>query len=220
MLFLNLMMISENFNHEKTKTNEKKFKFLLYFKSFIPLILRHHPECSQFKNHVLNIGKYGLCIGCFVGYPTAILSAIIMGIINIETYLGTEILFILSVLFLGTYILSPLNLTRWNKIKIAQKFCLGLGFAFLFWAITSLSTSFVNKIFLYFGIFGTIFFLLNVQHAYSFYKSCKKCETPFAWSKCDGFKSIRENFEKYEINNILNSFNQKTKNLMDERKFN
>ncbi|MHA1328896.1 MAG: hypothetical protein ACTSRH_16485, partial [Promethearchaeota archaeon] len=94
-----------------------------------------------------------------MGYPTAILSAIIMGIINIETYLGTEILFILSVLFLGTYILSPLNLTRWKKIKIAQKLCLGLGFAFLFWAITSLSTSFVNKIFLYFGIFGTIFFL-------------------------------------------------------------
>ncbi|MGQ4876424.1 MAG: hypothetical protein ACP6IY_20360 [Promethearchaeia archaeon] len=208
------MKISEN------KQRKKFYLYLLYFKCFLPIILRHHPECSKFKGHTLNIGKYGLCIGCFVGYPTAILSAIIMGIINIEKYLSIEILFILSASFLGTYFLSPLNLTRWKKIKIAQKFCLGLGFAFLFWAITSLSTSFVNKIFLYFGIFGTIFFLLNVQHAYSFYKSCKKCETPFAWSKCNGFKSIRENFEKYEINNILNSFNQKAKNLMDERKFN
>jgi hypothetical protein len=131
-------------NHKTTDNNDSRLnynskqrfssikKFFLYGKSFLPFFLSHHPECERFKEHTLNIGKVRLCIGCFIGYPTALCSFFLIRILNLSSMFSTLPFFILSFIFLGTFFLSPLNLVKSKKIKIFQKILIGIGAAILF----------------------------------------------------------------------------------------
>lgn len=192
-------------------------KFFLYIKSFLPFLLSHHPECENFEGHSLKCGRFKLCIGCFIGYPTAILAFLTIKIINLSELFSSQVFLILSIVFLGTIFLSPLKLTENKRIKITQKFLIGLGTALLFnWIMErpysrskNLTTSFI--------VSYILLTILNVYHAYGILSNCFKCETPFNWGICPGFCEIRERMRENKIDNFLIKFENLSYKLLERR---
>lgn len=203
-----------------SSTKKKKSrlrKSLLYGKSFIPFFLSHHPECENFKGHTIKCGKIKLCIGCFIGYPTAIIALLLLRIFDKNELFNSDFFFFLSVIFLGTFFLSPLNLTKNKTIKIIQKFLIGLGAALLFnWIMERSYPKSVNVI-TAFITFYVIIIVLNIYHAYGILGSCYKCETPFNWGLCSGFCTIRERMKKNELGNFLLKFENFSRRLSERR---
>jgi hypothetical protein len=204
----------------KNSSEEKRGnfkKFLLYSKSFLPFFLSHHPECESFKEHTINLGRVKLCIGCFVSYPTAIFAFFLIRILNLHFLFSTQPFFILSLIFLGTFFLSPLNLTKYKKIKIIQKFLIGIGVAIMFNWIMERPYSYFINIRTAFIVFYILLTLLNIYHAYGILGSCYKCETPFNWGMCLGFCTIRKRMEKNNLDNFLLKFESFSHRLLERR---
>jgi len=193
-----------------SKDNKRKINnFVLFLKIFKPILLSHHPSCKTFENHTFKIGKHKFCIGCFIGFPTAIIGIIVIYYSKLVNVLDSKVLLMTSMIFLASFILSPLNLTKIKIIKIIQKFLIGLGSAFLFWWIWTLTNLFIINLLYFLGIFSLLMTILTGYHAYSFYSTCKKCKYSRDWKICPGF----EDFIKYlEKNNLPNIFN-KIKNM-------
>ena len=169
----------------------------------MPLILSHHPECERFEGHTIKIGKYGLCIGCFVGYPSVIIGLIFIRIFNLGRIIPPILFLTLGIAFIASFIASPLNLTKNKSIKIIQKIIIGIGSSFLFWWVLDLPININSKFILFLVIFGSLLSLFNLHHIYSFYRTCKKCQTPFKWATCSGFTSIQNNLQKDGLNNFF-----------------
>ncbi|MBD3255740.1 MAG: hypothetical protein GF383_11655 [Candidatus Lokiarchaeota archaeon] len=208
---------------EKTKKQKIK-EILTYAWCFLPLLLSHHPDCNNFRGHTLKCGKFKLCIGCFVGYPVAIITYLIMRTFNLAKYFPHDSLFIISIIFLSTFVLSPLNLTKIKIIKVAQKAFIGVGAAFLLVWIRNLPNPRMTNLLIMFIVFSLIIFVLNLYHVYGFLKTCYKCETPFDWGNCPGFDEIRVRMKNYGLFNFLshlNGFSDKVifkRNLKEETK--
>lgn len=221
-----MKQIKNNQNNEKienlnsissTEQPRKIKKFLLYGKSFIPFFLSHHPECENFKGHTINCGKIRLCIGCFIGYPTAIITIFLLGIFDKNNLFSSDFFLILSFVFLGTFFLSVLNLTKIKIIKIIQKFLIGLGAALLFnWLMERPSSRSVN-LRTTSVIFYGILILLNLYHAYGILGSCYRCKTPFNWGVCSGFCKIRERMNLNNLENFLLNFESFSHKLLERR---
>lgn len=188
-------------NIAKSNPNRSKLRYILiYLKCMKPILLSHHPNCETFgKNHTINIRKYRFCIGCFIGYPTAIIGILAIYFLDLHKTFKSSIFFIIALILLASFFLSPLNLTKIKIIKIIQKILIGIGSAFLFWNIWSLPNSFIINFIYFILLFGIMFILLNAYHGYGFYKVCKKCEHSMNWKNCPGFKRINECFKKHNV---------------------
>lgn len=180
---------------KSTEIKSKNWHILAYFKVFKPILLSHHPNCDRFKNHIIKIGNLKFCIGCFIGYPSAIISIFI--IFFLKSIIQIESIFFLwiGIIFLSFFVLSPFNLTKIKFIKIIQKALIGIGAAFLFWWIWTLPNSFFDNFMLYLIIFGIILTILNLYHAYGFFRVCKKCNYSLNWKNCPGFKNYFDMIE-------------------------
>jgi hypothetical protein len=199
------------------RKRSKTINAILYVFSFWPLLLSHHPECDKFNNHTLNIGKVRLCIGCFVGYPIAILGIFLIPLLKISSVIPVDDFLIISIVLLATFILSPLKLTNIKVIKIIQKALIGLGSSFLFWYImTRPNPQYVNILTFYIS-FTLILGILNFYHALGFIMKCYKCETPFSWGSCGGMRSITHIFEKYGLKNFFYSFEDFSESIKERR---
>ncbi|MBD3256447.1 MAG: hypothetical protein GF383_15220 [Candidatus Lokiarchaeota archaeon] len=185
------------------ETNPFK-KYFQYLKCLKPLLLSHHPVCDKFSNHVITIGKKKLCIGCFIGYPSTIIGIIILYFSDLINILDRTLFLSIGTLLLSTFILSLLNLAEIKIVKIIQKICLGLGAAFLFWWIWTLSNFFFLNLIYFLLIFGFLSALLNAYHTYGWYRICRKCEHSLNWRECpSGFQKIMQCFEEHGLDNIL-----------------
>jgi hypothetical protein len=200
---------------------KKKKKLQLIFnviKSFLPLILSHHPNCGDFKTHTIKIKGYQFCIGCFVGYPSALIGMGLIGLSYLPLILSSEAFFIIGAILIFSFILSPLGIIRSKPIKIIQKFTIGMGASFTYWGIRLLTIPRTDKYVLFLLIFGPLVSILNLYHTYGFLKTCKKCATPFNWAICDGFKMIRENFARYNLYNYLEPMSEFSQKIEEKRK--
>ncbi|MBY9003157.1 MAG: hypothetical protein KGD73_04235 [Candidatus Lokiarchaeota archaeon] len=198
-------------------TREKIKEAFLHIVSFWPFALSHHPECRNFSNHTIHLGKIRFCIGCFIGYPTAILGIFLLPLLNISHFIPIDLYLLIAICLLSTFILSILNLTKNKGIKILQKFLIGLGSSFLFWYIMTRPNSRLVNIFIFNIAFGVILGVLNLYHVLGFILTCYKCETPFLWGTCGGFNIIVKNFEKHRLNNFFVSFEEFSKNLVERK---
>lgn len=196
------MKIIISISSKKEKQSRLR-KVFLYGKSFIPFFFSHHPECEYFKGHTLKCGKIKLCIGCFIGYPTAFFALLLIRLLDKDNFFNSDLFFILSMIFLGTFFLSPLKLTKNKMIKIIQKFLIGFGAALLFNWIMERPYSKKTNLRIASITFYIILIILNIYHAYSILGSCYKCETPFNWGMCSGFCTIRDRMKENELNNFL-----------------
>jgi len=192
-------------------------RFFLYIKCFTPLLLSHHPECEKFKDHTINIGKTKLCIGCFVGYPSAFIGIFILFLTNLAFIISSQFLIIIGTFMMSVFFLSPLRLITNKKQKIFQKIIIGFGGAFLFWGIINLPNPPYIRIILTFCILVGILSILNFYHGYNFLKKCYRCNLPFNWGRCSGFTSIQNNLEKKGLNNILRWFDNYSKSIRIRR---
>jgi hypothetical protein len=199
------------------KKRNKIIKSILYVISFWPLLLSHHPECEKFHNHTLNLGKVRLCIGCFVGYPIAILGMFLIPLLRIQLVISYDYFLLISIILLATFIMSPLKLTKNKTIKIIQKALIGLGSSFLFWFIMTRPNPRAVNIFIFYFSFGAILGILNIYHVLGFVMTCYKCETPFLWGACGGFNSITNNFNKYKLENFFTSFEEFSETIKERR---
>ena len=202
----------------KIKQQGKFLKFLLYGRSFLPLLSAHHPECEKFsKSHTINLGKVRFCIGCFVGYPAAFIALYLINILKLTSSILYPFFFITSIIFLATFILSPLKLTKNKKIKITQKIFIGIGAALLYSWIVGLPNPARTNSSIAFIVLYLLISILNVYHALGFLNACYTCETPFDWGRCPGFKSIRNNMEKYGLLNFLIDLEDFSYKLIERR---
>lgn len=168
-----------------------------------PILLSHHPSCDKFgKNHTINVGKYQFCIGCFVGYPIAIIGILAIYYLNLVKSFDSIFFFIVGIVLISSFALSPLNLTKVKAIKIFQKVLIGIGSAFLFCWIWSLPNPFLINMLYFTMVFGFLLTMLNAYHGYGLYHICKKCEYSLDWQNCPGFKDIFECIEKHELKKI------------------
>ena len=96
-----------------------------FIKKYGRLLLSHHPLCSQYQDHTLNFSKIRLCIGCFIGYPSALIS-ILLGFYFIYPAISQKIYLLFFGIFLFLFqLLSLTKLTEIKPIKIIQKFLMG-----------------------------------------------------------------------------------------------
>jgi len=203
--------------HDK-KNRSKIITGFLAVVAFWPLILSHHPECEKFNNHTLNIGRVRLCIGCFIGYPTAIIGIILINYLNISKIFPTDFFLVISIILISTFFMSPLHLTRVKSVKIVQKFLIGLGASFLFWWIWSLPNPLLTNYFIFMVTFSILLGILNFYHILGFLGTCYKCDTPFSWGNCNGFGTIKKNFVKFKVNDFLNQFNEFSMQIEERKK--
>lgn len=185
--------------------DQKKIKrLLLYVISFFPLFLSHHPECNKFDNHTIKLAGLKLCIGCFVGYPAAIITFLVVKYFSFIDIIEVRFLFLLSIVFLSFFFLSPLNLIKNKRLKICQKILIGIGAALLFIWIMELPNIKRKNIYIAYNTLYFLLLILNLYHVYGNLRKCYNCRTPFDWGKCSGFCSIKKRMEKYNLNNFLN----------------
>ena len=190
---------------------------LLYLKCFFPLFLSHHPDCEHFKEHTIKIGKYKFCIGCFIGYPIAILTLILNIFLKFDKMLLDEYIFFLSIIFLSTFSLSFFKITEKKIIKIIQKILMGIGGALLLIWILGLNNTRELNILIAFYTINIIVAIFSIYHIYGFFSQCYKCETNFNWAICSGFENIRNNLNKNGLENILKNFNQFSEKIKNRK---
>jgi len=200
------------------KKKRKMIKAYYFIKSFLPLLLSHHPQCGDFESHTLKFKKYRLCIGCFIGYPSAFLGIILLGLLHVSIFISSEFLFSIGFIFISFFFLSPLGLIKNKLLKVFQKSIIGIGSSFVYWGIRLLLVPRSTKYLLFAIIFGIILTFLNLYHTLGFLKTCQKCKTPFNWAICDGFKDIRENLVKYGLRNYLDPMRKFSFRILEKRK--
>jgi len=207
-------IVSKEISESKRAKIKKGF---LSVGSFFPLFLSHHPQCEQFKGHTLKLGNLRLCIGCFVGYSSAIITLFLINIFKLEEHIPLSYFLFFSIIFLATFILSPLTLTKIKAIKIIQKILIGMGGTFLFIWIINLPNSPKENFLIFFITFSILLSVLNSYHVYGFLHTCYQCETPFDWGNCAGFENIRFRFKKFELHNFLRNMDNFSNTLIQKR---
>ncbi len=175
----------------------------MYIKSFIPLLLSHHPQCEKFKNHTLKVRNSKLCIGCFIGYPVAIISLILIGVLKLDLIIPSQYLFLFGIVFVGTFILSPLNLIKTKSLKIIQKTLIGVGSVLIFYGILHIPNPMNANLYIGIIVLTLLFTVFNAYHVLGNFRKCYKCETPFDWNQCGGFDAVIKRMEKYNLRNIF-----------------
>lgn len=147
-----------------------------FFKNYGSLLLSHHPSCSRYQEHTLNISKIRLCIGCFIGYPSALFS-IILGYFLIYPAVSQKIWLLLIGIFLFLFqFLSLTKLTEIKPIKIIQKFLIGWGAGqVLVVSYYWFSGSVLMKLI---GVWGVMLFFMgpiSLLHYRSLRDTCDNC---------------------------------------------
>lgn len=147
-------------------------------------LLAHHPLCDTFIDHSFRIGKYRVCKGCSLGYPTAIV-IVLTGILT-SAFFGLPYTTFL-IIAMASFSLNLLKMTRLGKmnlfshlLKVVRGITLGSGF---------LSAWFAPTFALRIGI-GVALALLYSIFVYTgvrkFMRTCSRCEYHSRIPDCPG----------------------------------
>ncbi|MHA1856073.1 MAG: hypothetical protein ACTSWX_05320 [Promethearchaeota archaeon] len=170
---------------KKEKIHEILADVYQSLKSVAPMILSHHPPCDTYKNHTINIGRVKLCIGCFVGYPSAILSIFTVYFLFKNKPFNLVPVLLIGILFSFAQLLSLTPLTEKKPIKMLQKFLIGTGSGFIIiFLYISLQIPEILKLVVIF-IFVSIFIIpIGYLHYRTSVKTCENCKIKDIPGKC------------------------------------
>ena len=169
--------------------NEKKTGILYKIKKYKYYLFAHHPKCENFNNDTFRIGSTEFCIGCFIGYPSALIGIFVGYFTFFLPNFNPIILIAGSLLMISTILLSFTPLTEKKVIKILQKFFVGLGSGIFIG-----SAYFIIPGEHVFKILGTLLaivllnFPIQVLHYRNMNKKCDSCEYEPGWNQCLGFQ--------------------------------
>ncbi len=155
------------------------------FKSVAPMIISHHPPCEMYKNHTINIGRLKLCIGCFIGYPSAVLTIILTKILYDRNSFNLIPILIIGIIFSLVQLLSLTSLPEFKSIKIIQKFLIGVGSGFIIiflYIIIDISELF--KLILIFIAISILVLPIGILHYRTSLKTCENCTIKKIPGKC------------------------------------
>lgn len=155
------------------------------FKSVAPMILSHHPPCETYKNHTINIGRVKLCIGCFIGYSSAILTILLVKILHDQNSFNLIPILILGIILSLAQLLSLTSLTERKSIKIMQKFLIGTGSGFIIiFLYLTINLPVTFKLVLIYIVISILVIPIGILHYRTSAKTCEKCKIKDIPGKC------------------------------------
>ena len=151
--------------------------------------LSHHPLCSSFKDDLIIIKGWKLCLGCTISYP------ITLGIL-----LGSPWLFYgnwdtIKLLEWGIplglmQILSTFGLTKFRLVKVIIKISLGIGTGLTTIAILTLHLPWSLKILIFICCIQIASIPAGLRTR-NIRKKCIKCPYKAQWNSCPGYINTR-----------------------------
>lgn len=175
-----------------------------------PILLSHHPNCTAFSNHVYNLGRYKLCIGCFTYYPTVVVTILfILTFFNL-TLTNISVMFILSFMFFIPIVLNILGLTNHKVLKILTKISIGIGAGMLIVSTVLLPIFLFIKISILIQIHfitGAIAYI-RAKHVK---ERCLECEFEGNWDHCPAMKPIMDRLYEHDFKKKKNVVNDDLK---------
>ena len=141
-----------------------------------PYLLSHHPDCPAFANHTFSIGTRKFCIGCFIGYPAAVVGIILGSLLFQFKVLSLLSLGWMGLAFIASLGLSLVGLTHYKPIKMVQKFIYGFGagvLIFILWIIVG--PPWYAQLFFEWIFIAGVNMPISIVHSFSHIRICKKC---------------------------------------------
>jgi len=160
-------------------------------KEFDAPLLSHHPLCSSFKDDLIIIKGWKLCLGCTISYP------ITLGILIFSPWLfygewGTTKLIQYGLPLGLLQLISTLGLTKAKIIKLLIKIFLGIGMGLTTLSILTLNVPWSMKILI-------LIFCIQIAsipaglRTRNIKKKCMKCPYQAQWDCCPGYVNTRQN---------------------------
>jgi len=175
---------------KSSKKSKKEGFFSLVKKMPKEYLLSHHPTCKEFEEHTFSLFGKKFCIGCFIGYPSAIIGIIIATeLLQISDDYSKSVFWV-GMAFPSTIFLSFTPLTEKKTIKIIQKVLIGFGAGFLLTFIYYMPTQ--NKVLNFVVVFllaTSLNLILNIIHYRNHNKICSQCEYEPQTNKCSGLRT-------------------------------
>lgn len=150
-----------------------------------PIILSHHPLCGRFEDHVFKIRERYVCIGCATVYPSALATALLLLVANLNSF---------AITFLIALSFFTLNLTRFlskdHRFSVLFNTCLGISLgAVPFSIIYAPENLQLAVVFAELAVAITFSFLKG----YSMFATCKNCPRYREFPSCCGPRSPQVN---------------------------
>ncbi len=170
---------------------------LLFLKSVGSFLTAHHPFCSPFDSHTINLRGRRWCIGCtfnnisFFATLGLLLTLWLVGYTSISRFF----------LFYGGLAGSTISIVSGQfkfgdsqKGRLIRKLILGSSFALFSFSILIFGNSifymFKEKFLFFVLIYYPLFSLMSATRLWEVSKTCSQCEHSTQWSKCPGFHEI------------------------------
>jgi len=188
----------------------KLSRILLFFSDMKPILLSHHPNCTAFSNHVYNLGRYKLCIGCFTFYPTVVATILFVLTFFNLILINLFVMFFLSFVFFIPIVLNIFGLTKYKLLKILTKISIGIGTGLLIVSTVCLPIFLFIKISILIDIHfitGAIAYI-RAKHIK---KRCLECEFEGNWDRCPAMKPIMDKLYEHNLKRKKKSVNDDLK---------
>lgn len=152
------------------------------------ILLSHHPLCTNFQHHVFRVRSLHFCIGCFLGYPAAVIG--ILSYTGLKSAFGLDYLtlLVIGIGMVSSLSLSLTRLTRKKPVKYLQKILMGFGSALILctvWFVVN--DPWWIQLILTIGIYLLLNLFLSLVHVFTHNKICKNCKIkqsdPNCWKK-------------------------------------
>jgi uncharacterized membrane protein len=223
---MTINIISEEENQTlPAEQHKKSLKFrdiMSQIRPFAPVLISHHPLCPRYSNHTIKIGSVNLCIGCFIGYPSAILSILFWHTIIPRLNIASKYYFLLGFILFSAQLLSFTKLTENKKIKIIQKFCIGFGAGLILTTLyyilgANMTPSLKVVMIVTISLLGTPIALLHYR---TMRRTCNFCEYKWNPNYCHVDMCLADIKYVYQNDTAVNSsISQKTDDKqIDEQK--
>ena len=186
-------------NDEKTSRKSISERIKRFYYEIKPLLLSHHPDCNEFRDHVFELKGKKFCIGCFIGYPSMLLTILVLFLIQIYNFIHHRILLIIGLVLFCTYALKIFKFMRDIKGKIFIRILIGAGLGFLFWGIFGSPLTPLDKILSSIVMFGGLYLVYSTVRVISVFYTCHKCSYDGDWKHCPGFKN-NPKYHEIELN--------------------
>ena len=160
-----------------------------YFKNN-PFLLAHHPSCDKFSHHTLNYRGWKLCMGCFIIYPSAIITLAMLFFLQNLHSIDYLIAFYIALVMFGINSIRKIvfkdNLPK--KVQIVFRIILGISLAYILYSIWLAPQP---EQYYLIGMFLAIAIGYNLFNSKKMLKTCKECEQYPEFPKCEGLRNIK-----------------------------
>lgn len=160
-----------------------------YFKNN-PFLLAHHPSCDTFSNHTLNIRGWKLCLGCFVIYPSAIISLALLFFLQDLHSIDYLMAFYIALAMFGINSIRKIiykdNLPK--SVQVVFRVILGISLASMLYSIWLAPQP---EQYYLIALFLAIAIGYNIFNSKKMLKTCKECDQYQNFPKCEGLNNIK-----------------------------